>query len=34
MPFESLRHLVFIGIGCARFNAGRYESAARWIQMA
>jgi AraC-like DNA-binding protein len=32
MPFEPVRHLVFIGIGCAHFNAGRYERAARWIE--
>jgi AraC-like DNA-binding protein len=32
MPFEPLRHLVFIGIGCAHFNAGRYERAVRWIE--
>ncbi|MGZ5909884.1 MAG: helix-turn-helix domain-containing protein [Reyranella sp.] len=32
MPFEPVRHLAFIGIGCAHFDAGRYESAARWIQ--
>lgn len=31
MPFEPLRHLSFIGIGCAHFDAGRYERAARWI---
>lgn len=31
MPFEPLRHLVFIGIGCAHFDAGRYERAARWV---
>ena len=31
MPFEPLRHLTFIGIGCAHFNAARYERAARWI---
>lgn len=31
MPFEPLRHLAFIGIGCAHFNAGRYDRAARWI---
>ncbi|HKW55411.1 MAG TPA: helix-turn-helix domain-containing protein [Stellaceae bacterium] len=31
MPFEPLRHLSFIGIGCVHFNAGRYERAARWI---
>jgi len=32
MPFEPLRHLIFIGMGCAHFNAGRYERAARWIE--
>jgi AraC-like DNA-binding protein len=32
MPFEPLRHLVLIGIGCVHFNAGRYERAARWIE--
>lgn len=32
MPFEPLRHLLFIGIGCVHFNAGRYERAARWIE--
>lgn len=32
MPFEPVRHLAFIGIGCAHFDAGRYERAARWIQ--
>lgn len=31
MPFEPLRHLAFIGIGCAHFDAGRYERAARWV---
>jgi AraC-like DNA-binding protein len=31
MPFEPLRHLLFIGIGCVHFDAGRYERAARWI---
>jgi AraC-like DNA-binding protein len=31
MPFEPLRHLMVIGIGCVHFNAGRYERAARWI---
>jgi tetratricopeptide (TPR) repeat protein len=31
MPFEPLRHLSFIGIGCAHFGAGHYERAARWI---
>jgi hypothetical protein len=32
MPFEPLRHLIFIGIGCAHFNAGRYERAVHWIR--
>jgi len=32
MPFEPLRHLIFIGIGCAHFNAGRYERAMVWIR--
>jgi hypothetical protein len=32
MPIEPLRHIAFIGIGCAHFNAGRYERAARWVQ--
>jgi tetratricopeptide (TPR) repeat protein len=32
MPFEPMRHLAFIGTGCAHFNAGRYEQAARWVQ--
>lgn len=32
MPFEPLRHLAFIGMGCAHFNAGRYERAVRWVQ--
>lgn len=32
MPFEPMRHLAFIGIGCAHFGAGRYERAARWVQ--
>ncbi len=32
MPFEPLRHLMFIGIGCVHFNAGRWERAARWIE--
>ena len=31
MPFEPLRHLLFIGIGCVHFNAGRYDRAARWV---
>lgn len=32
MPFEPVRHLAFIGIGCAHFIAGRYGRAARWAQ--
>ena len=32
MPFEPMRHLAFIGMGCAHFGAGRYEQAARWVQ--
>jgi len=32
MPFEPLRHLSFIGMGCAHFAAGRYDRAALWVQ--
>lgn len=32
MPFEPVRHLAFIGMGCAHFVAGRWERAARWAQ--
>jgi AraC-like DNA-binding protein len=32
MPFEPLRHLAFIGIGCAHFDAGRYARAAQWVR--
>jgi AraC-like DNA-binding protein len=32
MPFEPLRHLSFIGMGCAHFAAERYDQAALWIQ--
>jgi AraC-like DNA-binding protein len=32
MPFEPVRHLAFIGIGCAHFNAGRYERAVHWVR--
>jgi AraC-like DNA-binding protein len=32
MPFEPLRHLNFIGMGCAHFVAGRYDRAALWVQ--
>lgn len=31
-PFEPLRHLVFIGMGCAHFAAGRNERAALWVR--
>jgi len=30
-PFGPLRHIVFIGMGCAHFAFERYESAARWV---
>jgi tetratricopeptide (TPR) repeat protein len=30
MPFEPLRHLAYIGIGCGHFAAGRFEQAAVW----
>jgi AraC-like DNA-binding protein/Tfp pilus assembly protein PilF len=32
MPFEPLRHLSFIGMGCAHFGAGRYDRAVLWVQ--
>ena len=32
MPFEPLRHVTFIGMGCAHFAAERYERAAQWIK--
>jgi adenylate cyclase len=32
MPFEPIRHLAFIGVGCAHFVAGRWDRAARWAQ--
>ncbi|MDI3468924.1 MAG: hypothetical protein OJF62_000987 [Pseudolabrys sp.] len=32
MPFEPVRHIVLIGIGCAHFAAGRYDHAARWVR--
>jgi len=32
MPFEPIRHLAFIGMGCAHFLAGRWDRAARWAQ--
>lgn len=31
-PFEPIRHLAFIGIGCAHFADGRYERAALWVR--
>jgi len=32
MPFEPLRHLSFIGMGCAHFATGRYDRAVRWVE--
>jgi AraC-like DNA-binding protein len=32
MPYESVRHTAFIGIGCAHFAAGRYDRAAIWAK--
>ncbi|MGH6788853.1 MAG: helix-turn-helix domain-containing protein [Pseudolabrys sp.] len=32
MPFEPIKHLIMIGIGCAHFGAGRYDRAARWAR--
>lgn len=32
MPFEPLRHITCIGMGCAHFAAERYERAAMWIK--
>jgi AraC-like DNA-binding protein len=32
MPFEPVLHIAFIGIGCAHFEAGRYDRAARWTR--
>jgi AraC-like DNA-binding protein len=32
MPFEPMRHLSFIGMGCAHFGAGRYDRAVLWVQ--
>jgi len=31
MPFDPLRHITFIGMGCAHFAAERYDRAARWV---
>jgi AraC-like DNA-binding protein len=30
-PFGPMRHIAFIGVGCAHFASGRYERAARWV---
>jgi hypothetical protein len=30
--FEPLRHISFIGMGCAHFAAGRYDRAVRWVE--
>jgi AraC-like DNA-binding protein len=32
MPFDPLRHITFIGMGCAHFAAERFDRAALWIQ--
>lgn len=32
MPFDPLRHITFIGMGCAHFAAERYDRAALWIK--
>ncbi len=32
MPFEPLRHLGFIGMGCAYFAAERYDRAVQWVR--
>ena len=32
MPFEPLRHISFIGMGCAYFDAERYDRAINWIR--
>ena len=32
MPFEPLRHISCIGMGCAHFAAERYDRAALWIR--
>jgi len=31
-PFEPLRHLGFIGMGCAYFGAEQYDRAAQWVR--
>lgn len=30
-PVGPMRHIAFIGMGCAHFSAGEYERAARWV---
>jgi AraC-like DNA-binding protein len=32
MPLDPLRHITFIGMGCAHFAAERYDRAALWIR--
>jgi len=32
MPFEPLRHITCIGMGCAHFAAERYDRAALWVR--
>jgi AraC-like DNA-binding protein len=31
-PVGPMRHIAFIGLGCAHFASGRFERAARWVQ--
>lgn len=31
-PIGPMRHIAFIGIGCAHFASARYDRAARWVQ--
>jgi AraC-like DNA-binding protein len=31
-PVGPMRHIAFIGMGCAHFAGGRYEHAARWVR--
>ena len=32
MPFDAVRNLAFVGIGCAHFVAERYDRAACWVR--
>jgi len=32
MPFDPLRYIAFIGMGCAHFAVERYDRAAGWIR--